>query len=195
MKILLDAGHGVNTPGKRSPDGLLREYKWAREMATLVKNKLIAQNYDVTYICEGVEEDTSLRERCKQINEYCKKLGSSNCLSVSIHNNAAANSGWGKAKGFQVFVGMNASQKSKILAKSIYTEAEKAQLQGNRSVPKEKYWTANLAMCRDTKCPAVLVECLFMDNKEDCSYLLSNEGKETIANLLVNGIINYISNL
>jgi N-acetylmuramoyl-L-alanine amidase len=50
-------------------------------------------------------------------------------------------------------------------------------------------------MCRDTKCPAVLVECLFMDNKEDCSYLLSNEGKETIANLLVNGIINYISNL
>lgn len=195
MKILLDAGHGVNTPGKRSPDGLLREYKWAREMATFIKDKLTKQNYDVTYICEGVEEDTSLKERCRQINNYCKELGNSNCLSVSIHINAAANEGWNKAKGFQVFVGMNASDKSKKLAKLIYEEAEKTKLQGNRSIPKEKYWQANLAMCRDTNCPAVLVECLFMDNKEDCAYLLSNEGKETIANLIVNGIIKYISSI
>lgn len=26
MKILIDNGHGENTPGKRSPDGKLREY-------------------------------------------------------------------------------------------------------------------------------------------------------------------------
>lgn len=26
MKILIDNGHGENTPGKRSPDGSLREY-------------------------------------------------------------------------------------------------------------------------------------------------------------------------
>lgn len=30
MKILLDNGHGVDTPGKRSPDGALREYAWNR---------------------------------------------------------------------------------------------------------------------------------------------------------------------
>lgn len=35
--ILIDAGHGSNTPGKRSPDGKLREYAYAREIArTLV---------------------------------------------------------------------------------------------------------------------------------------------------------------
>ena len=39
MIILLDSGHGVDTPGKRSPDGVLREYKWCREMTQLVKNK------------------------------------------------------------------------------------------------------------------------------------------------------------
>ncbi len=193
MKILLDAGHGVNTPGKKSPDGSLREYKWAREMATLVKEKLLAQNYDVTYICEGIEEDTSLKERCKLINSYCKKLGSKNCLSVSIHINAAASDKqWHTATGYSVYVSPNCSENSKKLAKSIYAEAKKAGLQGNRSVPKEGYWTMNLAMCRDTNCPAVLVENLFMDNKDNCEYLKSKEGKEIIANLLTEGIKNYI---
>lgn len=27
MKILIDNGHGVETPGKRSPDGRFREYQ------------------------------------------------------------------------------------------------------------------------------------------------------------------------
>ena len=30
-KILIDNGHGVETPGKRSPDGILREYAWNRK--------------------------------------------------------------------------------------------------------------------------------------------------------------------
>lgn len=41
MIILLDAGHGESTPGKRSLDGRLREYKYCREIANEVKNQLI----------------------------------------------------------------------------------------------------------------------------------------------------------
>lgn len=36
MKVLLDNGHGAETPGKRSPDGRLREYAYTREIAILV---------------------------------------------------------------------------------------------------------------------------------------------------------------
>ena len=36
MKILIDNGHGVNTPGKCSPDGVFREYKYTREIAAAV---------------------------------------------------------------------------------------------------------------------------------------------------------------
>lgn len=32
-------------------------------------------------------------------------------------------------------------------------------------------------MCRDTKCPAILTENLFQDNKEDVDFLLSEKGK------------------
>ena len=40
LYVILDNGHGVNTPGKRSPDGKLREYAWAREIVKKIKNKL-----------------------------------------------------------------------------------------------------------------------------------------------------------
>ena len=37
MKILIDNGHGENTAGKRSPDGIFREYKYAREIAEAIE--------------------------------------------------------------------------------------------------------------------------------------------------------------
>ena len=40
MKILIDAGHGVNTLGKQSPDGKLREYAWARDIAKRLETSL-----------------------------------------------------------------------------------------------------------------------------------------------------------
>ena len=43
-----------------------------------------------------------------------------------------------------------------------------------------------------TKCPAVLTESLFQDNKADCDFLLSEEGTDAIVNLHRDGIINYI---
>ena len=47
MIILLDAGHGESTPGKRSPDGRLREYKYCREIANEVKKQLIDKGFNV----------------------------------------------------------------------------------------------------------------------------------------------------
>ncbi|WP_269078920.1 N-acetylmuramoyl-L-alanine amidase [Planococcus halocryophilus] len=40
MKILIDAGHGPNTPGKRSPDGKLREFYFNSAVAEEVKKQL-----------------------------------------------------------------------------------------------------------------------------------------------------------
>ena len=68
--------------------------------------------------------------------------------------------------------------------------AEREKVKKMRS-PKlgQKWWAQNLAICRDTNCPAVLTENLFQDNESDYKYLLSDEGRETIINLHVSGII------
>ena len=186
--ICLDNGHGVNTPGKCSPDKKLKEYSYAREIVQLLSKKLIDNGYKV-FIVTPETTDISLKERCRRINsEYLKN--NKNAISISVHCNAAGGDGkWHSAKGWSVFISLNASNNSKILAKTLYDEALKLNQQGNRSIPKEHYWIQNLAMCRDTKCPAVLTENLFQDNKEDVDFLLSEKGKQTIVNIHYNAIV------
>lgn len=49
MKILIDNGHGVNTPGKCSPDGVFREYKYTREIAAAVVKHLGYRGFDAAW--------------------------------------------------------------------------------------------------------------------------------------------------
>lgn len=193
MKILIDNGHGVNTPGKQSPDGKLREYAYAREIAKRVVNCLRCKGYDAERIVEE-ETDIALSVRCKRVNDICKKLGTKNVLLVSIHNNAAGSDGkWHDARGFSAHVGLNASSKSKAFAQYLWSEAIQQGLKGNRSVPNPKYIAQNLAICRDTNCPAVLTENLFQDNKADVDFLLSDEGKDKVTAVHVNAIMEFIN--
>ena len=191
MKVLVDNGHGVDTLGKRSPDGKLREYEWAREIATRVVNALKLRGYDAERLVTE-RTDVNLGDRCRRVNVECKANGASNVLLVSIHVNAAGIGGWKSARGWSGWVYTEGSSRSKKLAQLLYAEAAKRGLQGNRAVPACKYWTANFYILRNTNCPAVLTENLFMDNQQDAAYLLSEEGKKAITDLHVEGIINYI---
>lgn len=195
MKILIDNGHGQDTAGKRSPDGRLREYTFAREIAARLEKALQAKGYDAERIVTE-ESDIKLSERSRRANAYCRKLGAKNVLLVSIHNNAAGADGqWHNAKGWSAHISLNASTSSKKLALHLIKAAEAAGLKIRRYSPQEPYWRQNLAICRDTLCPAVLTENLFQDNKDDVAWLLSESGKQTITGLHVEGIINYIKAL
>lgn len=192
MIIFLDPGHGETTPGKRSPDGKLREYKYCREIANNVKDELTKLGYEVHLTVED-NSDMPLSKRCKIINDCCTKVGNQNVILVSIHCNAAGSGAqWMNAKGWSVFVSNNSSTKSIQLAKCLYEQANKESLKLRPYSATQSYWKQNLAMCRDTHCPAILVENLFQDNKEDVAYLLSDIGKKTITNIHVNGILEYL---
>lgn len=192
MVIILDAGHGEETPGKRSPDGTLREYKYCREIMTEVKKQLEDKGFKVeTTVADS--SDVPLMKRCQTVNNYCNKYGTANTLLVSIHNNAAGSGkDWMTAKGWSVFISPNGSSKSKKLAECLTKAAEQEKLKIRRPSPGQDYWVQNLAICRETKCPAVLTENMFQDNKEDVAYLLSDKGRKSIAKLHVDGILNYI---
>lgn len=193
MKILIDNGHGINTYGKCSPDGSLREYAYTREIATRVVEALNREGYDAERIVTE-DNDISLRVRCARVNTVCRKLGAKNVLLVSVHNDAAGSGSlWLSARGFSAHVSLNASSRSKQLAKCLWKAAIELGLKGNRSVPSDYYIPQNLAMCRDTLCAAVLTENLFQDNKEDVAFLLSEEGKAAVTALHVNGIKAFIN--
>ena len=195
MVILADPGHGIDTLGKRSPDGRLREYKYAREIAAEVVKRLKTMDYNAQQLVTE-ENDISLSVRCKRVNDICKHFGASNVLVVSIHCNAAGADGkWHDARGWQACVSLNASAKSKQLASYLFDAAQAQELKMRSPKPGQKWWAQNLAICRDTNCPAVLTENLFQDNLADMEYLLSDEGRKAIVNLHVNGIINYLKSV
>lgn len=199
MKILIDAGHGVNTLGKQSPDGKLREYAWARDIAKRLETSLKALGYDAQRITPE-EHDVAISTRVNRINSICKTVGAKNVLLVSIHNNAAGHGTWGSATGFSVFVSKNASAESKKCAAFFTDEAITRKMIGNRSIPACKYWTwswttNDIGILKNSNCPAVLTENGFMDNKEECAWLLSEQGKKQFVDLHVAAITRYIKSL
>ena len=189
MKVIIDNGHGKETKGKRSPDERIREYAYARKVKKELINRLKAEGIEAVDLVPE-ENDIPLSERCRRANRV---EGNDNFL-ISIHLDAAGNSSqWMNARGFSVRVSKNASSKSKKLAQCLYDAAASRGLKGNRCVPPERYWVQNLAICRDTRCPAALTENLFQDNKQDVDFLLSDEGFKAIVDLHVEGIKNYIN--
>ena len=191
MKVLLDNGHGNNTPGKRSPDRSIYEWQYCRLVVAELERRLKASGIDVVRIVKE-DWDISLYERCRRVNAIARKEP---CVLVSIHLNAAGGDGkWHDARGFLPFVSLNASAKSKAFARMLYDEAVKRNLKGNRWMGKEGYKAKDLAMCRETVCPAVLTENLFQDNREDVAYLLTDEGFNAIVETHYAAIMKYIDN-
>lgn len=192
--ILLDNGHGLGTVGKCSPDKILKEYEYTRQIVQSVYDSLKDLGYN-PHILVPESEDIPLNTRVKRANKLCKSNGNK-ALLVSVHCNAASSDGkWHTANGWSVFVAQNASSNSKKLADCLKKEADKCGLKVRLQYPNKSYWVQSLAMCRDTNCPAVLTENLFQDNKEDVKFLLSNEGRKKISDLHVKGIINYLETL
>lgn len=193
MKILLDNGHGYNTPGKRSPDDRLREYAYTRQITLEIDKELKKLGYDSERIVTE-DNDVSLTARCNRVNNFCDKLGSNNVIFISVHVNAAGNGGWMAASGWSAYTSRGKT-KSDELAEHLYMAAEKC-LKGHK-IRRDKSdgdsdQEANFTVLVKTKCPAVLTENLFQDNKEDVNFLLSAEGRKAIVDLHVQGIISYI---
>lgn len=190
MKVLIDNGHGSNTKGKRSPDGMLMEYAYAREIAEMVVYELKKMGIDAERIVRE-ESDVPLAERCNRVNEY----KASEAILISIHCNAAGSgSEWMTARGWEAWTSVGQTKADK-LATCLYEAAEEV-LAGMKvrkdmsdgDPDKEE----GFYILKHTKCPAVLTENLFQDNKEDVDFLLSPEGKKAITDLHVKGIMKYL---
>lgn len=217
MKVieLYDPGHGINTAGKCSPDKSLREYKKARELVRDIVAKRRAMGYDARVLVPE-EADVSLGERCRRVNKICDQYGKSNVILVSVHCNAAGADGkWKSAGGWCIYTSPGQT-KADVLATHIWNAANvdlkpyidrfpllKAEgAYDGRQVPIRADWSdgdpdyeARFAVLTGTKCPAVLTESLFQDNKADVDFLLSKEGHDAVVQLHVNGVESYIKSL
>ena len=195
MKILIDNGHGHNTPGKRSPDGKFREYAYNREIAKRIVADLIDRGYDAELLVPE-DNDISLEERVRRVNALCSAHGKSNVILVSVHVNAAGNGlKWTNATGWSCYTSKGQTTSDRI-AECFYEAAKKnfpdRRIRTDYS-DNDPDWEENFYILRHTLCPAVLTENFFMDNKSDLEYLQSRAGKQAVIDTHVEGIIEYLS--
>ena len=194
MKILIDPGHGIDTPGKRSPDGLFREYLWNRQVADLILEGLVSAGIDASLVVTETN-DVTLRNRVNRVNTICNRVGASNVLLVSVHANAAGNgSAWMNARGWSCYTSKGKTGSDQV-AECLY-DAFEEEFQ-DRKIRKDmsdgdRDWEENFFVLQKSKCPAVLLENFYYDNREECAWMLQEETKRRIASAAVKGIIKYI---
>lgn len=194
MKILIDNGHGVDTKGKRSPDGHLLEYAENRLLAGRIVSALKAQSHDAEFLVPE-ENDVSLFQRCDRVNRFCYALGKENVILVSIHCNAAGKGDrWYNATGWCAYTckGQTSSDK---LADCLYKQAglwlpdHRLRTDYSDGDPDQE---AEFTILRKTACTCVLTENGFQDCEESLQFLESKDGQEAIIGLHVDGILDFI---
>lgn len=192
--IILDAGHGMDTAGKRTPlfeDGT---FMHEREFNQAVVEEMMKQLRD--YECQVIwvseeKKDVPLATRVNRANTAFEELtnlnGRSNINSifVSIHANAHTGS-WGSSNGIETFA-LAGSQVGIELAQSVQRRLIRATLLRDRGVK-----TGNFFVLRGTRMPAILCECGFMDNRDEAVLLRTTAYRILCATAIVEGIVEHM---
>ena len=180
MKFILDNGHGglinnvYQTKGKRSYfDSIGNFYEGVYNREIVAKLIELCKLENIDYF-ELVPEQTDVRlsERIKREHKVYEKGD----ILISIHCDAFSKE---QANGFGTHSYNHINNVSKGLNKS-YDDANGCELK-NRGCK-----TANFYMLRKSKSKAVLIECGFMTNLKDVTYLIEHQDN------VVEGIFNYI---
>lgn len=192
MIILIDNGHGIETPGKRSPDGRFKEYLWNREVAEILCDILCDDGFDARLLVPETN-DVSLKTRVNRANKVWKKEG--DCILISIHANAAGDgSRWMQARGWSCYTTVGQTESDRLAERmydSFRTEFPDARFRTERTDGDQDY-EADFYILRKTRCPAVLLENWFYDNREECAFLLRQDTKEHVAMAAFWAVRNYL---
>lgn len=180
MKIVVDAGHGYQTPGKRTVDGM-KEYEFNRDTAERVKSLLETYSSVQVISVHSDSRDVPLEERTALANKASANL------YVSIHANASGNGkGWNDANGIETFVFLSKPKEAYSLAQTIQNDLIKATKRKNRGVK-----LADFHVLRETKMTAILCECGFMTHKEEAALLQSSSYRQTCAEAIAKGVAGF----
>ncbi len=208
MRINVDAGHGTNTAGKRTPplpmaidinkDGIIdikkgeqyREHFANVGVASLLVEELQRCGFDI--LQTGFNDDNAADDPDTALADRQRTIAKANCdYSISVHFNAFGDgTSFNSAQGVGIYIHDKYAGQSEKLAQIILKHLTGGIKQSNRGVTKQ-----SLAMCNcnsmDTKA-AVLVELAFMTNEKEATTMMANEAfwKES-AQEIARGVCEY----
>lgn len=180
--IVLDAGHGYHTAGRRCMKQFdpneTREWELNNRIAVTLQDMLSEYDCEILRVDDPTGgTDVSLADRIKTAN-------SNNAIFyLSIHHNGGINGGTGG--GTIVFYYLD--DKMKKMAQGLYDSVIKeTKLKGNRSMPVSCYGYDVIAQ---TKMPALLIENGFMDSKTDVPIIITKDHRIKTARGILNWLV------
>lgn len=180
MVFNIHAGHGPDGRIGCGAVGLIKESTEARKVKNEVI-RLLRENGQTVYDCT-VDNGTSQGNILTKIVNKCN--ANKVDLDVSIHFNSGANDKQGndKSTGVEVWL-YGANSKAKTYAESVCKSISELGFK-NRGV---KYSTS-LYFLRKTVNPAMLIECCFVDDKDDVEIY----DYQSMAKAIVKGLIGFV---
>ena len=177
MKWYLDFGHGGKDPGAIGPTNL-KESDIALKIGMMVKEKL--EN--------AFEKVITTRDNDKyySLDYRTKKANNENCdYFISIHLNSATNT---SAKGCEVWL-YDDNSKLQTLANNLCNNLATKMNTPNRGVKYSK----KLAVLKNTKMPALLIEIDFISNKEVENYLRNDKNLKNISDTISSTLLSFVN--
>lgn len=190
-KTAIDAGHGSNTAGKRTPDGY-REH-WANVKVASYFAKAM-DRCGVQYIKTGWDDDNSKDDSDISLTARQKIIKAAECdYSISFHFNACGDGkSYNSGEGIETLISDKDScvGDSLKMANCIQQELIKGTKQKNRGVKRQA-----LSMCNckimGTKA-SVLIECGFMTNEYESGLMKTDAFCLECAEEAAKGFCNYL---
>jgi len=184
MKLIaLCDGHGMETPGKRTPtlpDGtFMHENDFNRAVVAKLDVHLKRCGFNTLLVAAG-DTDVPLKTRTDAANNANADF------YISVHANAIGAGEWNGTRGIETFHYSQASEVCKKAAAIIHRY-----LISGTKLPDRGVKSADFHVLRETKMPAVLAECAFMTNHEDANLLLTDAYRSECAEELARGLCEY----
>ena len=191
-KIILDAGHGYNTPGKRTPsgvNGVVREWTMNANVCNYIAEILKDYDVEITRVDDVTgQTDVPVQTRTNKINSINPDL------FISIHHNGNTGN-WGNWSYVCAFYNVNKQKRDADLAAMLAAEISKQTgIKNSGGLPDTKSAVGSLHMVRETKStiPSVLCEGGFMDSTIDYPIITSEKGQRAYAQAVANICVSYL---
>jgi len=194
ISVVIDAGHGGTDAGAKTKDGKNSEAKLT--LAIAKKIETLAHEYNINVIMtrgdekfpfEAMDKNDALRKRVELVND--QRPGA----FITLHVNSSSENEQNSKSGFDAYVtnkGYNLPDvqlASSVLGelKKIYTTNENIKQRGN----------ASIYVIDNSNYPSLLLECGYINNPKDVSFITNEKNQEKIARAILKGVVTFANNI
>lgn len=193
ITVVIDAGHGGTDKGAKTKDGKYNEAELS--LAIAKKIEALGREYNINVIMtrqdekfpEGsINKNQALRKRIEMVNNLKPHA------FIAIHMNTTSENGQVSKSGFDAYITNqrynypDIQLASSVLGelRKIYTTREEIKQRGN----------ATIYVIDESNAPSLLLECGFINNPKDLSFVTNAKNQEKIARAILKGLVAFANN-